>query len=478
MRLSLFVACIIGFLAAVTFRSEAEPYADLFYDFRSDQLSWEDKRFLQAALAFEGHYNGLLDGDWGRISQRALERYSRQEFGTNAQDWHMAMLAFSLIERFDSDGWELRYFDQIGMSLLFPNKTAVPDRPSEFFRNWRHANSSLSYSFAVTDVAEANRFHDYVLSKHGRSEPPYTVRKEGFAVTSAQALDGSTVYARSNFVRGRWSTVIISAQERDKAELNAVAASMTVGSTHPMFFTEGGNLQLAVQRVIDLATSEEDAQTASNQSMERSNNPPENGGSSGSGFFVSYDGHILTNAHVVEGCTNLTANGQPAKLINVSNAFDLAILKTGFDPDSTIAVFSPRSARLNSDVTVSGYPYAGLLGGLNITRGAVSALTGLGGDETTLQITAPVQSGNSGGPVIAADGEVIGVVVAKLDAMKVAGALGDVPQNVNFAVRGEIAKMYLSQHGVDPQLGTSDDPVEPTELAERSARFTVFVECR
>ena len=94
-----------------------------------------------------------------------------------------------------------------------------------------------------------------------------------------------------------------------------------------------------------------------------------------------------------------------------------------------------------------------------------------------MQITAPVQSGNSGGPVIAADGEVVGVVVSKLDAVAVAEDLGDTPQNVNFAIRGEIAKLFLAQNGVNPQLGTRDTPLPPVELAQAATLFTVYIEC-
>ncbi len=56
----------------------------------------------------------------------------------------------------------------------------------------------------------------------------------------------------------------------------------------------------------------------------------------------------------------------------------------------------------------------------------------------------------------------------------VAGAIGDLPQNVNFAIRGEIAKLFLSQNGVEPKLGNLDEAIAPVELAEQSAKFTVF----
>ena len=144
------------------------------------------------------------------------------------------------------------------------------------------------------------------------------------------------------------------------------------------------------------------------------------------------------------------------------------------------ARFAARPARLNADVTVAGYPLAGLLGGLNITRGAVTSLKGLGGATGAMQISAPVQPGNSGGPVVDVAGSVVGVVVAKLDAGMVARETGDIPQNVNFAIRGEIAKLFLFQNEVAPaeaEAGAAP-ALAPEDLADQVKRFTRFVTCR
>lgn len=171
-------------------------------------------------------------------------------------------------------------------------------------------------------------------------------------------------------------------------------------------------------------------------------------------------------------------DGMPAAVLARSDEFDLALLKMTVAFDKQVAVFSAAPARLNSDVTAVGYPYAGLLGGLNVTRGAVSALKAPGGNCTTMQITAPVQRGNSGGPLLASDGEVVGVVVSKLDAQKVAEVTGDLPQNINFAIRGEIATLFLAQNGVDPRLSLSDNPLPPEAIAQKAQGFTTFIECR
>lgn len=79
--------------------------------------------------------------------------------------------------------------------------------------------------------------------------------------------------------------------------------------------------------------------------------------------------------------------------------------------------------------------------------------------------------------MLASDGSVVGVVVSKLNAKKISEISGDIPQNVNFAVRGEIAKLFLSQNGVDPLLDTSAAPISPEDLAGHALSFTAFIEC-
>ena len=202
-------------------------------------------------------------------------------------------------------------------------------------------------------------------------------------------------------------------------------------------------------------------------------------GGSGTGFYVSGGAEVLTNAHVVAGCTRMMSGDRAFRIAAVDARGDLALLRPEirFAPPA-VAAFAAGPARLNADLTVAGYPLHGILGGLNVTRGALTSASGLGGDSTTMQISAPVQPGNSGGPVIDADGLVTGVVVSKLDAVKIAGAIGDLPQNVNFAIRGEVAKLFLSVHGVDFRVGIPRGRVEPSALAEDAARYTVLLECR
>ena len=113
----------------------------------------------------------------------------------------------------------------------------------------------------------------------------------------------------------------------------------------------------------------------------------------------------------------------------------------------------------------------------NITVGTISALSGPGNDARLLQITAPVQQGNSGGPLLDQSGNVVGVVVSKLDAMAIASLTGDIPQNVNFAIKQSLAQAFLDANGVDYETRTSAKELTTADIAEIGKRFTVPIEC-
>jgi S1-C subfamily serine protease len=137
-----------------------------------------------------------------------------------------------------------------------------------------------------------------------------------------------------------------------------------------------------------------------------------------------------------------------------------------------------RGPRAGEAVVAIGFPLKGLLGSDPIvTSGTISALAGLGNDRRTIQITAPVQPGNSGGPLLGENGSVVGVVVAKLDAIEVAKAIGDIPQNVNFAVSLGTLQPFLNANGVRYELDDSTVTKATVDIAAEASGYTVSLEC-
>jgi TPR repeat protein len=203
----------------------------------------------------------------------------------------------------------------------------------------------------------------------------------------------------------------------------------------------------------------------------------------GSGFVVSQAGQILTNLHVVGDCAlvrtgHSDADRQKAAIAAVDSENDLALL---LSPPGIRAVATFRKGsgvRPGDSVVAVGFPLQGLLASsTNATTGTVSAVAGIRDDARYLQITAPIQPGNSGGPLLDMSGNVVGVVVSKLDALKVAEATGDIPQNVNFAIKDSVARAFLDAKGVEYETASSDQELTAAEVGERATGFTVLVEC-
>jgi S1-C subfamily serine protease len=174
----------------------------------------------------------------------------------------------------------------------------------------------------------------------------------------------------------------------------------------------------------------------------------------GTAFFVSRDGKALTNAHVVEGCrqpsVSVDGKSYPASVLARDEGNDLALLATALHRAQ--AATWRLQVRQGQDIVVYGFPLTGTLAsGGNVTTGNVTALAGLADDSRFLQISAPVQPGNSGGPLLDRNGTVVGIIVSQLDALKVASVTGDIPQNVNFAIKASVAAAFLDAQGVDPR---------------------------
>ena len=197
----------------------------------------------------------------------------------------------------------------------------------------------------------------------------------------------------------------------------------------------------------------------------------------GTGFRVAKTGAVITNNHVTENCATIKVNGGSASLRSADSQNDLALLQ-GTPSPVTAKFRSGRGLRIGDDVIVAGYPLRGLFGGgLNVGTGTVSSLAGLSNDSRKLQISAPVNSGNSGGPLLDNAGRVVGLIVSKVNAVKSAEVLGDVVQGANFAIKAAVAQSFLDMNGVDYQFATNSKKRATADIAEEAKGYTVLIEC-
>ena len=172
-------------------------------------------------------------------------------------------------------------------------------------------------------------------------------------------------------------------------------------------------------------------------------------------------GFVVTNNHVVEGRNHITLIRQDGVKIPASvaahDAFnDLALLEvenTGLLPAAL--PLSSRPAVLGEKIVTVGYPHPDLLGVKpKLTEGVVNSTSGLGDDPRALQISVPIQAGNSGGPLVNMEGKVVGIVTSKVDAVKMFKWTNDLPQNINYGIKISYLKGLLSSVSQKQRIDT------------------------
>ncbi|MDJ0867731.1 MAG: S1C family serine protease [Myxococcota bacterium] len=204
--------------------------------------------------------------------------------------------------------------------------------------------------------------------------------------------------------------------------------------------------------------------------------------STGTAFFVRFDGYLVTNHHVVSHAARIQVklhDGQvlEAEVVSKDAENDLAILRVE-------AIGQPLPLRRKhelvrgEEVFTLGYPLVQLQGQeQKATFGRVNSLTGLRGDARYTQVDVPIQPGNSGGPLIDGDGAVVGVITSMLHPMLTLKTAGVVPQNVNYALKSDFAHQALSwKLGQDwdehVELGSGGNL---TEMVDRLSPSVVLV---
>jgi S1-C subfamily serine protease len=201
----------------------------------------------------------------------------------------------------------------------------------------------------------------------------------------------------------------------------------------------------------------------------------------GTGFFVSEHGYILTNAHVVSGCKQIrTRDGRAADLVSKDEQIDLSLLKVNSESPAVASFRLRPTPRLGDSVIAFGFPLQGLLSSEgNLSTGTVAGTTGLADDPRFMQVSAPVQPGSSGSPLLDSGGDVIGVMEAKLDAMKTLRMVGDIPENINFAIRGSEAVQFLERNHIAYHAETADSTIDlkVADVAAKAKQFSLPIEC-
>ncbi|MBO6902471.1 MAG: trypsin-like peptidase domain-containing protein [Rhizobiaceae bacterium] len=384
--------------------------------------SWE-RRGIQINLISAGFYTGFADATFGRNTYSALVDFEyRHSIFPNGI---LTGIEAAMLVRIAQD-WRNRLQvadardERAGVALPVPYALVHRQEATERGALFAEKRSSLQVETMAFDGREASLDALYHAFTRESVSPgiTYNAKRQDFFVVSGES-GGVKYYTlmRNNFEFVSGFTVAWSSQIDDMGSRVAVYMASEVEFFRP----RGGQLPSLLN---------EDSEIEGDDAP-----PAQSGVGSGSGFFVSSSGLILTNHHVVDGCDviDVPRFGR-AELLRADEAWDLAIILVTSTNQPT-AMFAASSPPLGSEVILGGYPLSTLFDNdFKVAFGEVTGRRGFGGDERQFSISAPIQPGNSGGAIINNRGEVVGIAVSKLDDAKMIEVVGSTGANFSFAI--------------------------------------------
>jgi serine protease Do len=426
----------------------AEP---IFAAFDANPLDPTETRLLQTALAATGDYRGTVDGVWGRSSQGALDSYAAREFGAAALNVHAAALVIGFLDEVEREDWDLRFRPELGVSLALPLAVLGPPEDEDGgLRRWS-LTGTLTVLTQRLGHDEGIAWHA-AAAKANRADALDTLRRPDLMVTAGALHDGRRFFTRSDLVEGGWATVFLASGTDQAAMLNLAASSIRPGPPLAWDLPEGGRLAWLVTETAGfLAEAERTRPDLPPPPATASLQPDPANASTGTAFYLAAR-TLVTAQHVIAGCSRITlADGAELTVLASDAELDVAALMAPDPAPRWLSLAAGGRLRLGQRVHAAGFPYYSIAGtSLHLTSGNVSALAGVDDDRRFFSFTAPVQPGNSGGPLIDARGDVLGLVVARLSEDFIIETTGSMPQNVNYALTETELAGFLRRSGVAP----------------------------
>ncbi|WP_114389507.1 trypsin-like peptidase domain-containing protein [Notoacmeibacter marinus] len=462
------MAAGVALLAAVAVASPA--YAGYY-----DTLPEEARRNIQDYLVWTGHYDAPIDGSIGPQTISAIQAW-QAEHG-HAADGILAVLEAEAMGEAAREAYRRAQFTigtdgDAGLTYGLPYALVTVDGDNGWNGlNFADAEKRLRISSFRMDDMDAEKVE--LFGQHVFDDVP------GFETTTVRFDNGNLT------VRGGDDTEIMRLDAKLFGDqLRGIFVWMDralVEKNRHLLAAMTNSLQLApVESQSLFASNADDGDGIRAISLPNAPSDGEFPNGSGTGFVVDANGSILTNAHVVSGCGRIEVTGVgDAAIMVADDSLDLALLKVegahSLKP-ATIALDDPM---LGEDVFAFGYPLPQALGSeLGFSRGSVSSMVGLRSEPTQFRMTASVQPGNSGGPLVDEEGRVIGMVTAKLDAMAVANATGDIPQSMNFAIRSSVLRDWLSAQDIAFDAADRQDAYKrASAVARTAAGYTHQIVC-
>ncbi len=467
-----------------------------FYTFDSDQ-----RKGLQKFLELEGLYPSTIDGKWGRNTLNAFAAFSVINYNTIDLEKidiiakvvdEIGKLSVALEIRSKLPRCKKNNFNNCFGSITEPDGNKYEGEFNNGFFNGKGKFTFFDGSIYIGDFKNGKQNGNGVFT-FGPDTKYYGDRMEGKFVNNIFEGYGKYYFANGDIYEGEWKdnrpygkgTLSFSNGNKYigefKNKFNGLGTFIFSNGDKYIgewvngkkngkgkFISSNGN-QYEGEWKDDIFISKDYADTKETHNV-----------ASGTGFYVSTRGHIVTNNHVVDGCTEVKAHAlgksQIADIIAKDKLNDLALLKVQGNPPYVFPIELKNPYPLQ-EIIVAGFPFGELVSSsIKFTKGIVSSIAGIGDNYSQIQIDAAIQPGNSGGPIVDENGNVIAVAVAKLDQQKILENFGVIPEDTNFGIKANAVRNLLEGNNIISKEPSSKI-ISKNLLSKNIANGTVFLSC-
>ncbi|WP_298843774.1 serine protease [uncultured Roseobacter sp.] len=424
-------------------------------------LTREERRELQIALQDGGYYSGGIDGAFGRGTRASMAAWQRAndvpDTGVLTTRQRAKLMAqYNAI--LDGLGMQTVRDATAGIAVRLPTSVVRFDRYEAPFAHYRARDEGGPVVLLISQPGDRDTLAGL-----------YAVMQ----TLSIVPLQGDRALARDSFsLVGRNDRIV--SETRVSLQSGEIKGFTLIWPAddevrRARLITEMNRSLTRLPGVMDPATGttlSQDADLVSGLAVRKPR-------ASRSGFFVTQRGAVMTTSDVVENCARITLDGDlDAELSLVDADRGIALITPGEAlAPLHVANFSPVPPQLSSEIAVAGYSYEGTLNAPSVTFGSLADLGGLAGEPTLNRLTIPALTGDEGGPVMDASGNVFGMLLPRPDSNR------QLPDDVQFSLSPSALSDFATRAGIDVTYSARADALAPEDIATRGVDMTVLVSC-